>query len=180
MNKKNLRRHCSPFVALSSPLIVVSSPLSVSACLVGCCIVVLCLVVCIVPLHCSVASPRHVALRCVASSRLVITTRFLVVSLSCLILPRRCVPPPCTSHHTHFVWLVVALSRCASSLLPLAHLGIATCHCVARCCCVVSCLIVALCLVITSHRVIFCHRVCFSWLLHFLPSASRHTASRRH
>ena len=118
MNKKNLRRHCSPFVALSSPLIVVSSPLSVSACLVGCCIVVLCLVVCIVPLHCSVASPRHVALRCVASSRLVITTRFLVVSLSCLILPRRCVPPPCTSHHTHFVWLVVVSLRCISSLLP--------------------------------------------------------------
>jgi hypothetical protein len=129
--------------------------------------------------RCVVPSRRHATLRCVASSRLVVTTRRLVVSLSCLVLPRRCVAPPCASHHTCFVRLVVASSRCVSSLLPLARLVVATCHCVARCCRVASRLVVALRLVITSRRVVFCRRVWFSWLSRFLPSASRRTTSRR-
>ena len=127
-----------------------------------------------------VATPRCAALgRHLSSSRLVVTTRRLVVSLSCLVLPRRCVAPPCASHHTCFVRLVVASSRCVSSLLPLARLVVATCHCVARCCRVASRLVVALRLVITSRRVVFCRRVWFSWLSRFLPSASRRTTSRR-
>ena len=124
---------------------------------------------------CIVLTRRHATLRCVASSRLVVTTRRLVVSLSCLVLPRRCVAPPCTSHHTCFVWLVVALSRCVSSLLPLAHLIVTTYHCVACCCRVASRLVDALRLFITSRRVVNCCPVWFSWLSHFLPSASCRT-----
>jgi hypothetical protein len=106
-------------------------------------------------------------------------TRRLVVSWSCLVLSRRCVAPPCTSHHTCFVWLVVASSRCISFLLLLARLIVTTCHCVARCCRIASRLVVALRLVIMSRRVVFCHRVWFSWLSRFLPSASHRTMSRQ-
>ena len=99
--------------------------------------VVLCLVAHIVLLHHSAASPHHVVLCCIIPHRHNMMSRRLVV-LSC-----RCVAPPCASHHTRFVWLVVASLRCALSLLPLARPVVATCHCVACCCCVASCLCVS-------------------------------------
>ena len=74
---------------------------------------------------------------CQRSSRLVVTTRHLVFLLSCLVMPHHWVKPPCASHLTRFVQLVVALLRCVLSLLPLTHL-IVTCHCVARCCHIAS------------------------------------------
>jgi hypothetical protein len=96
--KKYLRRLCSPLVASSSPLVVASLPLSVSACSVGCCIVMLCLVVRVVPLRRSVASPCHVALRCVVTSRRHDTSSRRLVVLSRLASSLRRAPLRISSH----------------------------------------------------------------------------------
>jgi hypothetical protein len=119
--------------------------------------------------HCPAASFCHITTSCCAAlSRRVLSSRHpvslsccLVVSLSCLVLPRRCVAPPCASCHTCFVWLVVVSLLYDSLLLPLARLVVATCDRVAHPCCIAS-----------HHHIplrFFCCRVFFSWLSRFLP-----------
>ncbi len=77
-----------------------------------------------------------------------VLSRHVSLSWHVITSSRHCVAPPCASHHTRFVWLVVASLRCALSLFPLERL-------VARCCRVASCHVVSLHLVITSRRAVF-------------------------
>ena len=164
-SKKNISAASCP-LSLHRLCLLSSRPCLFPCLLVWLVVALSCCVSSFVLSHCIVPSLSHATLHCVASSHLVITARRLILSLSCLVLTHCCVTPPCTSHHTCFVWSVVALSHCISSLLPLAHLVIMTCYCVACCCCVVSRLVDALHLVIMSRRVVFCRPVWFSWLLH--------------
>ena len=138
-------------VALSLPLIVMSLPLSVSACLVGCCIVVLCLVICVVPLHCLDASPHHFALRCVVTSRRHNTSSCCLVVLSRLASALRRAPLRISSHLFFLVGccvvalrLVLAFPRVSRRrdlplcrlLLPCfvsSHRRIVSCHHVPLC-----------------------------------------------
>ncbi len=167
--KKYLCRLCSPLIASSLPL--------VAAWLLHCRAVFR-------RSRCPIASFRCVAMplcaalrRHVSLSRLVVTTRRLVV-LSCLASSLHRAPLRISSHMLClFGCCVVALRLVLAS--PCTSL-VATSHCVARCCCVMSRLIVAFFrLIITSRGVVFCRRVWFSWLSHFLPSASHCTTSRR-
>jgi hypothetical protein len=115
----NISAACSPLIIASLPLVVVSLPRVVSTCLVGCCIVVLCLVVRVVPLRRSVASPCHVALHCVVASRSHDTPsrHHVVLSLHCGSLSQHVASCHVASHfvvtrfHILFSWLSCSLSQ---------------------------------------------------------------------
>ncbi len=152
MNTKKYVRHlCSPLVASSLPLVVASLPLSVSACLIGCCIVVLCLVVCIVLLHRSIALPRHVALRCVVTSCRHNTSSRRLVVLSRLALSLCCAPLRISSH------LFFLVGCCVVALhLILASPHASRCHDLPLCCSLLSRCVSSCCCIASRHHVASC------------------------
>ena len=113
----SLRCICSPLVTFSL-LVIVSLPLAVSTCLVGCCVFVLCLVVCAVPLRRSVALLHHFELCCVVTSCHHNTLSCRLVVLSCLASLLRCAPLRILSH------LLCSVDGCAVAL----HLVVASSH----------------------------------------------------
>jgi hypothetical protein len=135
MKKKYLRRLSSPLVASSLPLVIASLPLSVSTCSVGCCIVVLCLVICVVPLHCFDALPCLFALRCVVTSRRHNSSSCRLVVLSRLASLLRRAPLRISSHLLCLVGCcIVALRLVLASPCASRRPDLPLCRSLLSCC----------------------------------------------